>query len=58
MTDRELFELIRINYSEINKDYLVEQATKACEHCSNNPKNGGSGICQCILAERQLKQSF
>lgn len=20
-----------------------------CEHCSNNPKNGGSGICHCIL---------
>lgn len=20
-----------------------------CEHCSNNPKNGGSGICGCTL---------
>lgn len=20
----------------------------SCEHCSNNPKNGGSGICNCI----------
>lgn len=20
-----------------------------CEYCSNNPKNGGSGICHCIL---------
>lgn len=20
-----------------------------CEHCSNNPKNGGSGQCQCTL---------
>lgn len=23
--------------------------SEACEHCSNNPKNGGSGVCQCIL---------
>ena len=21
----------------------------ACESCSNNPKNGGTGICHCIL---------
>ena len=21
----------------------------ACVHCSNNPKNGGSGICHCTL---------
>lgn len=21
----------------------------ACTNCSNNPKNGGSGICNCIL---------
>lgn len=21
-----------------------------CDTCSNNPKNGGSGICHCILA--------
>lgn len=21
----------------------------ACVHCSNNPKNGGSGICNCTL---------
>ena len=20
-----------------------------CEHCPNNPKNGGSGICNCII---------
>lgn len=22
---------------------------KACAHCSNNPANGGSGICNCAL---------
>ena len=21
-----------------------------CEHCSANPKNGGSGLCNCTLA--------
>ena len=21
-----------------------------CEHCSTNPKNGGSGLCNCTLA--------
>lgn len=21
----------------------------SCEYCSNNPRNGGSGICHCIL---------
>lgn len=23
----------------------------ACVNCSNNPKNGGSGICNCILGQ-------
>ena len=22
---------------------------KACDNCSNSPKNGGSGLCNCIL---------
>ena len=28
-----------------------------CEKCNNNPKNGGSGICHCILplVERPIK---
>ena len=25
---------------------------EACARCSNNPKNGGSGICHCILGSR------
>lgn len=24
-------------------------SNNACENCSNNPKNGGTGICHCIL---------
>ena len=25
-----------------------------CEHCGNNPANGGSGICHCILGSPQI----
>jgi hypothetical protein len=27
----------------------VFTASDACTGCTNNPKNGGSGICHCIL---------
>ena len=26
---------------------------RACDGCSNNPKNGGSGICHCTLGTPQ-----
>lgn len=26
----------------------------ACENCSNNPKNGGSGFCQCVLGQKVI----
>lgn len=25
-----------------------------CQHCSNNPINGGSGICHCILGQPKI----
>lgn len=32
------------------KDSLVGNFKQSpCDNCSNNPKNGGSGICNCIL---------
>ena len=39
---------------EKQKDiYELEQKksfeNEACKNCSNHPKNGGSGICHCIL---------
>lgn len=52
--------VIRIPYTE-EKDNVVDlgdgwlissggtTAKNACEYCSNNPKNGGSGVCHCIL---------
>lgn len=27
---------------------------EACKRCSNNPKNGGSGVCQCILGTPKI----
>ena len=46
--------------TEINKDIRftpMVPSDKAyngspCEYCSNNPKNGGSGICHCILGQQ------
>ena len=52
-------EVIRVPFGENTKqqtlnDYvkiiyspIVEQLP--CDNCSNNPKNGGSGVCNCIL---------
>ena len=49
MTDDELYDLVRDNYNKVNRDYLLEQTAKACEYCPNNPRNGGSGVCHCLL---------
>lgn len=27
---------------------------EACQNCSNNPKNGGSGICHCTLGTPKI----
>ena len=45
-------ETIRIPFvePEVNQANLVTQLNNnACDNCSNNPNNGGSGICHCIL---------
>lgn len=58
--DDELFklvELVRRNNSEVNKDYITEelkyacteQLMDACKFCQNNPNNGGTGFCHCVL---------
>lgn len=39
------------------KDFEIEQSAfkqSTCENCSNNPKNGGSGICHCIIGQMQV----
>lgn len=32
-----------------NTPYGFNTAPSPCDNCSNNPKNGGSGVCNCIL---------
>ena len=27
----------------------------ACKYCSNNPRNGGSGICHCIMGSPEIQ---
>lgn len=54
MNEQELFELVRNCYAETNKDYLIKQCKKACENCPKNPKNGGDGICHCILGTPKI----
>lgn len=29
--------------------------SEACVNCSNNPKNGGDGICFCILGQMEIR---
>ena len=52
----ELKEYTVLNVSNFNlEDSLIgsfEQS--ACINCTNNPKNGGSGICHCILGQMQI----
>ena len=33
----------------INTPYTLNTEQSPCDNCSNNVKNGGSGICNCIL---------
>ena len=37
---------------DLIKDFKIEQS--ACKNCPNNIKNGGSGICHCILGQMQI----
>lgn len=58
-----------LNYSDsahISKDelsyYIPEYGTSAansyCDTCANNIKNGGSGICNCVLADGVVTGKF
>ena len=44
-------EIVRVPFKEnyVNTVYTNNYLPSACDNCSNNPKNGGSGICHCIL---------
>lgn len=36
-------------YPNQNMTYTTYTDVDPCLHCSNNPKNGGSGVCNCSL---------
>lgn len=47
-------DVVRIPYvpPEPEKSYLAESLQTipdCCRNCSNHPRNGGSGICNCVL---------
>lgn len=36
----------------VGVSYERDWLSGSCQHCSNHPSNGGSGICHCILGSR------
>lgn len=63
----DLVDLFKYDKLEVNLDditllnnYNLEDATigtfeqSSCVNCSNNPKNGGSGICFCTLGQQAI----
>ena len=52
-------------YASNRTDYILERYmpmqpsdaafdSSPCKNCSNNSKNGGSGICHCILGQQKM----
>lgn len=56
------YDRLEINLDDITllNNFNLEDATisvfeqSSCVNCSNNPKNGGSGICHCTLGQIQF----
>ena len=44
-------EVVRVPFVE-NAIDTIKLEQPACDNCSNNIKNGGSGICHCILGQQ------
>lgn len=46
----------RVAYLPVNLTYSDKSLfpISPCDNCNNNPKNGGSGICHCILGTQQI----
>ena len=40
-----------INFDDFYDNF---DTPSACNNCSNNPKNGGNGICNCILGQQTI----
>ena len=51
----DLFDLEKPNFTELKNPFINNNSeNKACDNCNNNPKNGGTGICFCILGQEQI----
>ena len=37
-----------------DEDPYIVRENNPCVHCPNNPQNGGSGICHCILGQQTI----
>ena len=42
---------LEYDYSFLNNNF----SNDSCTNCSTNPKNGGDGICFCILGQREWR---
>ena len=50
-------EIIRIPYGGnglFQPSYDAYDFSDACKHCPNDPRNGGSGHCNCILGQSKI----
>jgi hypothetical protein len=45
---------IEVSFEVTDYTPFTLNENKACIHCNNNPKNGGSGFCLCTLGESVL----
>ena len=43
-----------LNSFNLNDSLISNFEQTACMSCSNNPKNGGSGICHCTLGQMNV----
>ena len=49
-----------VDYYIMERCVPVQQSDSAfenlsCKYCSNNPRNGGSGICHCIIGSPEIR---
>lgn len=47
--------IIHANNSKNSKQYQnISNIPECCKACKNHPSNGGSGVCQCILGNKNF----
>ena len=55
-TGIDLYDLLGLenpNFAELKNPFVRNNfENEACKNCSSNPKNGGTGICACILGQQ------